>query len=702
MPDDLIDLPLGDDAEEESTSRPLAGAAAAGRAGHRQRRRRPRRRTRPLWPWWLAAGAVIAVVGWLLWRPPRLELTPATVPPLKAPVGESSEPVEIEVRNSGRRRVVITDLRVTGEDGFSIGRRDCAEEIPPGEACRVQVVLAPQTMGPKQTRLEIAGSQRGGLSALEIAGEGLGARLVAEMPRVEFGATPVDGQSSPRSIQVTNEGTLAGAVGSVSLGSREFRLTNNGCRKPLEPGESCTLEVVFRPRGLGVRQATLSAASEVAEPLAGVHLQGQGAGPGFEIRPAQLDFGEHKVGTVSPPQEVVWVNQGDEAWAVGTPRLDGDGFRLLSDTCARSPVPVDGSCTARVAFSPSAAGKAEGRLTLAHRNGERFPPAELTGVGTAAGLDFDLKRVGFPATPVGRVSPPRTLRLTNAGTAVAERVAIGIDGSGAASFRLSHDCGRILDVGATCPIRLSLSPRQGGEVSATVRVDSDDPNSPLTLPLVGNGASPRMVLSRDRLDFATVPQGESQELQLAIENPGSAALEIGAVEISGEGFVLHGDDCSGRMVVAGGDCALAVRFQPTRQGAHVGSVKVRSAAGSGVVSLSGLASEPPTPRVEIDPATIAFELTGVGDRSPVATITVTSRGPGSLTIQTVDIEGESRDAFSLVPGTCDLGRLVAGSHCSVGVRFQPASTGVHRATVVVRSNGEPTVHRVAVSGEAGP
>lgn len=705
MPDDLIDLPLGEDDGEPTfpTDESEAGPQVAVRRPRRRRAKRQVPRRRGLaWTWWVVIGVVVALVAWLFLRPPRLQLLPSDLPTIRMPVGENSDPVEIEVHNPGRRRVSITDIRVTGDGGFSIGRRECDNEIAAGEICRVQVVLTPRSMGATTTDLEVVGSQRGGTTSLRIDGEGLGASLVAAEAVLNFGAVTVDGQSSPLTIRISNEGTLAGRVGEINIEGDDFRLTANGCRSALEPGSNCEVEVVFGPRRLGAREGLLTTDSDVAQPLAGVRLQGHGTGPGFEIRPVAVDFGEQKVGTASSPQEIVWINQGDNEWEVRSPRLDGEAFELISGSCGRAPVPVNGSCSARVAFSPISAGSAAGRLTLVHRDGERFPPAELDGVGTAASLDFDLRRVGFPATPVGRKSPARTLRLTNAGSATAERVAIGIDGDGATSFRLSHDCASSLAVGDTCALRLSLAPRGAGEVAATVRVDSDDPESPLRLPLIGNGASPRMQLTRDRLDFTTVPQGESQELQLAIENPGSAALEITAIEVEGEGFTVSSDDCSGNMVVAGGDCGLLVRFRPTRQGAHVGRVEVRSAAGDGQVALSGLAAPPPTPRVEVGPATIEFDLTRVGGRSPAETITLVSHGPGRLTVRSLEVEGESDDSFRLVPGTCDLGSLVAGSQCSFGVRFQPVSAGRHVANVIVRSSGEPAVLRVSLSGETTP
>lgn len=706
MSDDLIDLPLGDDDAEPTfpTDEPEERGAAAARHGRLRRRRRPRRglpHVRPLWL--LVIGVLLVAAAWLYWRPSKLELSPGQPASIAAPVGETGEPVEIEIRNTGRRKIAIQDIRVTGDEGFSIGVRECGQVLDAHQSCRVQVVLVPSALGAVNGQLEVAGNQRGGVNAVALTGEGLGAQMVADRAQVEFESTPVEGTSSPQELRISNQGTLAGSPGRVSIEGADFRLSSNHCQTTLEPGESCAIEVVFQPRRLGDREGRLIADGDVARPLPAIALRGRGSGPGFEIRPARLAFGEHKVGTSSPPLEIVWLNQGDEQWRLSSPRIEGESFRLLGSTCDQSSVPVNGSCRARIAFSPSKAGAAAADLVLVHRSGERFPPAELTGTGTAPRLALDLRRVNFPVTPVGRTSPPRTLRLTNSGTADAELSAIRIGGAAASSFRLESECGSSLAVGATCVLRVELAPTGSGEMSASLIVESDAPGSPLTLTLVGDGSRPRLALSRDRLDFATVPQGESQELQLAIENPGSAPLEVNGLMLDGTGFAVLGDDCSGRMIVAGGDCAVVLRFQPAAPGAHTGRLRVLSAAGEATVSLSGLAGEPPVPSARVTPGQVVFDPTRPGGRSPAETITLASSGPGRMTIASVTIEGEAPESFRLVPATCgDVGQLLAGSQCTIGVRFQPASAGDHEAEVVIRSNAAPAQLRVRLRGQTAP
>ena len=219
--------------------------------------------------------------------------------------------------------------------------------------------------------------------------------------------------------------------------------------------------------------------------------------------------------------------------------------------------------------------------------------------------------------------------------------------------------------------------------------------------LEGNGSEAKMVLSRNRMDFATVPQGESQRLQIAIQNAGSAPLDLTSVKIEGRSFAVSGDDCSSRLIVSGGDCELVLRFQPDSPGAHVGALIVDSPVGQRRVPLSGLAGDLPVPRASVDQESLSFEATASGSRSPVETLTLTSHGPGRLEIQRILIEDDIDNSFRLVPATCqDVPYMVAGSRCTIGVRFQPSSTGGHRATLSILSNADPARLRVALRGES--
>lgn len=88
----------------------------------------------------------------------------------------------------------------------------------------------------------------------------------------------------------------------------------------------------------------------------------------------------------------------------------------------------------------------------------------------------------------------------------------------------------------------------------------------------------------------------------------------------------------------------------------------------------------------------------------IFTVTIRNEGTGGLEFSGFDLSGPGRDDFQIVPATCQaVPTILAGSDCTVGVRFVPSSAGPRRATLEVKSNayaGESTVELVG-SGMGG-
>ncbi|WP_456403888.1 DUF7948 domain-containing protein [Thiolapillus sp.] len=80
----------------------------------------------------------------------------------------------------------------------------------------------------------------------------------------------------------------------------------------------------------------------------------------------------------------------------------------------------------------------------------------------------------------------------------------------------------------------------------------------------------------DHLNFGKVITG-SQNRELAVlRNRGNGSLEITSIGISGAGFSLSDDGCSGRTLGAGEHCLVEVQFGSSTSGQHTGSMQVKS------------------------------------------------------------------------------------------------------------------------------
>ena len=103
-----------------------------------------------------------------------------------------------------------------------------------------------------------------------------------------------------------------------------------------------------------------------------------------------------------------------------------------------------------------------------------------------------------------------------------------------------------------------------------------------------------------RIDFGNVTPGAEGSRQLGVRNASTdgADVTVQSVGVSGEGFALSADECSGVILAFGDRCMVTVVFHPIEQRAYTGSltVEVGLAMNYGVtltgVGGSGLPSQP--------------------------------------------------------------------------------------------------------------
>lgn len=107
------------------------------------------------------------------------------------------------------------------------------------------------------------------------------------------------------------------------------------------------------------------------------------------------------------------------------------------------------------------------------------------------------------------------------------------------------------------------------------------------------------------------------------------------------------------------------------------------------------------PAASLNPASLAFSSTILGQASSALAATLANTGSGALTIDTIGVTGAAAADFSVTGGTCAAGGSVAaGANCTVLVSFKPGTTGARSATLAVAHNGTGGSSSVALSGTA--
>ena len=138
----------------------------------------------------------------------------------------------------------------------------------------------------------------------------------------------------------------------------------------------------------------------------------------------------------------------------------------------------------------------------------------------------------------------------------------------------------------------------------------------------------------------------------------------------------------------GSNCQIQVVFTPTKLGTAKGTLSVTDdAQGSPqTVALSGTGIS----AVEFSPASVDFGNQNVGTTSVPIPITLTNRGPNTLSITQIAIKGSDAGDFAQ---TNDCGNSVPpGGHCTITVTFTPTVKGQRSAKV------GPNEETVAVCG----
>ncbi len=109
-------------------------------------------------------------------------------------------------------------------------------------------------------------------------GGGGSATLAASPTSLSFGSEAVGSTSSAQTVKVSNTGSAAASLSSISAGA-PFAETNT-CGSSIAAGASCTVSVTFEPTAAGAASANLTVASNATDPSLTVALSGTGTSGG--------------------------------------------------------------------------------------------------------------------------------------------------------------------------------------------------------------------------------------------------------------------------------------------------------------------------------------------------------------------------------------------------------------------------------------
>ena len=374
-------------------------------------------------------------------------------------------------------------------------------------------------------------------------------------------------------------------------------------------------------------------------------------------------------------------------------------------------MPPRATCSFEISFSPTAVGPAEAFATITDDAPGSPHVLSVVGIGSGALAVLSSTTLSFGNQPQGSISPAKTVTLFNQGNQPLTVTNVAPAGPDANQFALQANvCGsNPIAGGASCTINVAFAPQAIGPYQAEVDIIDNSgglaaAKQVIALSGTGVAASPIANLSPASLTFGTLAVGTTSGPQpITLRNLGSAALTLSQLTFTGSdaaSFAVApvGTTCPiGSTVAIGANCLVQIVFAPQTSGAKSATVNfIDNASGSPQsISLSGMAI---APTLQISPSPLTFAAQSVGTASPSQTITLSSTGTSSVTINGITVTGPNAADFS-ENGNCSA-VLGAGASCQLTVIFKPLAAGNRSASISVSDNAAGNPHSVPVAGTA--
>src|SRR5579872_5946834 len=190
---------------------------------------------------------------------------------------------------------------------------------------------------------------------------------------------------------------------------------------------------------------------------------------------------------------------------------------------------------------------------------------------------------------------------------------------------------------------------------------------------------------------------------ITLTNSGGATLNVSGVTITGTNAAEFAKTNNCTAVAAGQTCTINVTFTPT-----AGATGTRSATISVAddafgtphsVNISGTAG---TPMATLNPTSLTFTSTTVGQSSAAQTVTLTNGGNVVTIVPAggITFTGANAGDFSETDTCVGVVGIAPAATCTISVTFKPTATGSRTATLSVASN-VGTASTVTLTGTGG-
>jgi|GEM_PF-6062016 len=462
------------------------------------------------------------------------------------PVGEDSSK-QMRIFNDGDANLFITDLRVNGGNAnqFVLDNPPTfpLTILPGSNSGPIRVRFIPTSGGLKSSTLRIESNDPDeGQLDLPISGTGIEPDINVDVNPLGYGPVEI-GDSLTIFFQISNIGLAPLIISDTTLigNGTEWSVANFPTLPVTVPanGGRASLSVKFKPQTLGEKTATLQVLSnDPDENPFDIVLTGIGVQPEISASPDTLSFGNVLVKNDSIA-ELFISNSGGAPLIVSDTSITGVNASLFSfEEAPQLPItilPGANPIAFAIRFSPSELGEADAFVNFTSNDPNNpVKPVRLLGTGAAPELALGADTLDFGRVVLDSTSLEQ-LVIRNDGTFNLLISDLSLTGPDSTLFEvLVRELPISIAAGDSLGVGVLFSPIEERSSAVNMIIESNDPlNGELILPVIGQGALPRLSVAIDSLDFKAVGLNTDSTFVLALVNSGAAPLTIRSLDLSG-------------------------------------------------------------------------------------------------------------------------------------------------------------------------
>lgn len=296
--------------------------------------------------------------------------------------------------------------------------------------------------------------------------------------------------------------------------------------------------------------------------------------------------------------------------------------------------------------------------------------------------------LAFGTVDTGAVST-LPLNIKNEGVLDLHITDIKLTGKDSSEFSLEHFCNTIVP-GDSCTVNISFVPGIIGRKQSTLRITSDDPDTPVKLAAI-TGRTPFPVIETEPalIEFPVVEVGKSDTMLLMIKNSGDMNLKIDTFKITGEGADAYSCGSTCWNIIPSTSCNLEVYFTPSSTGTHYADLSLYSNDPERPVVRVSLKGRPPSGRLEVSQSDqdsinniLDFGTVPIG-KIITKELILKNTGERNLMITSRNISGADSSLFN-ASNPCAL--VLPGDSCSMDIQFHSLSIGLKTAMLRITTN----------------